>query len=405
MKTHLEPSHGQAYNGNHPKLWAAGRAFSIAGAMLRERVSPPVARTREDVPRDPHAITLEWLTDVLCHAQPGAKVEDFKITTGTCQTTSRAGIAVEYNAVGKAAGLPTKLFAKFTTGFGQRLLVGAAGQMYGESFFYTRFRSRINFESPNGYWGGVDANSWRSMILMEDIAHTRGATFVEPTTPLSRRQVEELVDNLAACHGTWWESPELNVLKTTKDHLRLVSGFADMGGRAAVGIKMANDIIPPGVRGQADRLWRGAARALEDATTKLPRTLLHGDCHVGQGYINGEGHMGIADWQSIMTGNWAYDYSYLVGSSCEPDDRRAWERDLLNRYLTKLAEAGGKSPSFEEAWQLYRSNMCYPCTAWSFAFGHAFYQPEMQPADTCRTVIRRLATAVDDLKSFEALGV
>jgi hypothetical protein len=49
--------------------------------------------------------------------------------------------------------------------------------------------------------------------------------------------------------------------------------------------------------------------------------------------------------------------------------------------------------------------LCYPCTAWSFAYGRAFYQPEMQADDACRTVIKRLATAADDLDTFGALGV
>ena len=37
--------------------------------------------------------------------------------------------------------------------------------------------------------------------------------------------------------------------------------------------------------------------------------------------------------------------------------------------------------------------------------GRAFYQPKMQPVDTCLAIIKRLATAIDDLDSFAALGI
>lgn len=388
-----------------PKLWLAGRAAVIAASMVGERVRPTVPRTRADIPRDARDITAEWLSDVLCHEHPGAQVTDFEVTQGTSQTTSRAGVRVRYNAAGAAAGLPTELYAKTTTGLGQRLLVGGAHMLHGETLFYTRLRPRIEMEAPLGYWGGVDERSWRSMILMEDIATTKGATFIEPTTPLTRAQVEEIVVNLAACHGAWWEDPEIRALKTTHDHLRYVSGFVDMGKRCAVGIAKARDVVPVPVRDEAARLWKGTARALEIAATQQPPTLLHGDTHVGQAYVTGDGHMGLTDWQSIMAGSWGYDFGYFVGSALEPDDRRAWERDLLELYLTKLGESGGRAPAFDDAWEIYRQSLCYPCTAWSFAYGRAFYQPEMQPDETCRTVIRRLATAVDDLGTFAALGI
>jgi Phosphotransferase enzyme family len=391
--------------GMHPKLWIAGRAVVVAASMVGEKVRPSEPLTRADIPRAAGDITGEWLTDVLCHEHPGARVTDFKVIGGTSQTTSRAAIRVEYNETGCEAGLSTELYAKTTTGLGQRLLVGGAQVIHGETLFYTRFRPRVEMEAPLGYWGGVDDRSWRSMILMEDIATTRGATFIEPTTPLTRAQVEDIVVNLAACHGAWWDDPELGKLKTTRDHLRNVSGFADMGKRCAVGLKKAREVVVPAVRDEAARLWKGTARALEIAATQRPLTLLHGDPHVGQAYVTRDGRMGLTDWQSIMAGGWGFDFGYFVGSACEPDDRRAWERELLELYLTKLGEAGGSPPSFADAWHIYRQSLCYPCTGWSFAYGRAFYQPKMQPDDTCRTVISRLAVAVDDLRTFDALGV
>jgi hypothetical protein len=273
----------------------------------------------------------------------------------------------------------------------------------GETQFYTRFRPRIKMEAPEGYWGRVDPRSWRSMILMEDIAATKEATFIEPTTPLTRGQVEDMVVNLAACHGAWWSDPQLSVLKTPRDHFRYVSDFVDLGTRSRIGLNRAEDVVPPILRGQADRLFKGTQRALELSTTGQPPTLLHGDTHVGQAYITGDGQLGLSDWQSIMAGGWGFDFGYVVGSALEPDDRRAWERELLELYLSELGKAGGEPPKFDEAWLTYRQSVCYPCTAWAFAYGRAFYQPEMQPPEACREVIRRLSTAIVDLDALAAL--
>lgn len=389
----------------HPKLWLAGRAVRIGAEVLGEKVTRPVARSRGDVPRDGLAISNEWLTDILCRDVPGAEVVDFHSPGGSVGSSTRAALRVTYNEAGQAAGLPAELFTKTTTSFSQRLTLGGARILHGETHFFTRFRPRVEMEAPKGYWGAVHDGSWRSVIVMEDIAATKGAEFIEPTTPLSRSQVEDLVLNMAAFHGAFWEDPELDVLKTPVDHFNNVKDFVDMAGRAKIGMERAKEVIPASLYGQADRLWRGTERSLQLATTDMPRTLLHGDSHVGQTYVTAEGRMGLADWQVALQGGWGYDFAYLVGSACEPEDRRAWERELLEMYLQGLKEAGVQPPSFDEAWLIYRQQLFYPYSAWAFTIGRAFYQPQMQPPATCLTIIRRLATAIDELDSLAAIGV
>ena len=114
-----------------------------------------------------------------------------------------------------------------------------------------RFRPAVSMEAPLGYWGGVDDASWRSMIMLEDIAATKGAEFVEPTTALTRDQVEDVLRNLAALHGTWWESPELAVLKTPTDHYNNLANMLDFEARCAVGMERAKSVIPAGLYGQS----------------------------------------------------------------------------------------------------------------------------------------------------------
>ncbi|MFZ0713017.1 phosphotransferase [Mycobacterium sp.] len=387
------------------KLWLAKRAVEIGAHMVGERIRPPVLRARADVPRNGTDLNEEWLTDVLCHEHPGARVVSFSTPGGSVGTSTRTALRVTYNDAGRAAGLPTELFTKTTAAFSQRLVLGGGEVLHGESQFFLTFRPKVDMEAPQAYWGGVDESSWRSMIVMEDIAATKGAIFIKPTTPLTRGQVEDVLRNMAAYHGVWWQAPELEILKKPIDHYNNVANFMDFEGRCAVGMERAKSVIPTRLHGQADRLWAGTQKGLEIATEVLPPTLLHGDSHVGQTYITRGGRMGLTDWQATLQGGWAYDFAYFVGSACEPADRRRWEKELLEQYLGALDEAGGKAPSFDEAWLRYRQTLFYPYSAWAFTIGRAFYQPKMQPVDTCLAIIKRLSTAIDDHDSFDAIGV
>ncbi|WP_328402026.1 aminoglycoside phosphotransferase family protein [Nocardia sp. NBC_00403] len=389
---------------NH-KLWLLGRVATVGGHVLREKITRPKARSVGDVPASGAAITAQWLTAVLCRDVADAEVVAFSTTNGSSGTSTRAAIRVEYNEAGTQAGLPTELFAKTTTSFSQRMLLGGGKMIDGETRFFMDLRPQVELEAPLGYWGTFDSSSWRSIVLMEDVAATRGAVFIEPNAPIARTQIEDLVRNLARLHGTFWEHPSIATLKNPNDFLAAIRSSIDMKGRCAVGMERAEAVIPETLYGQSERLWAGVERAIDIATNDMPQTLLHGDPHIGQTYVTSDGRMGFADWQVVMHGGWAHDFAYTVNSGCEPEDRRAWDRELLELYLDELARAGGKAPSFDDAWLAYRQQSMFAYAAWAFTIGRAVYQPKMQTDETCLTLLKRIATALDDHDSLGALGV
>jgi len=389
----------------HPAVWLAGRAVSVGGHLVGEKLGRSTPRTAADIPRSGTDLTAEWLTAVLCSGVEGAEVIAFEVPEAHAGTTSRASLRVSYNAAGESAGLPTQLFTKSSASFAQRLMLGGADVLHGETHFFMTFRPRIEMEAPRGYFGGVDPKSWRSLILMEDIAATKGARFAIPTTPITRSQIEDLLGNMAKYHAACWGDDDLAILKTPNDFYRNLSTFVRMGPRTAVGMERAKSVIPENLYGESARLWEGTRRALDVATTQVPHTLLHGDGHVGQVYITGDGRMGHTDWQGTMRGGWSFDYAYLVSTALEPEDRRAWDHELLEHYLTCLAAEGGPAPAYDEAWLRYRQGVFYPYSAWAFTIGRAFYQPKMQPDEISLACIKRVASAIDDLKSFEAVNL
>ena len=391
---------------HHGKGWLARRAIAVGASTLTEKVRRKPVRRIDEVPGTVRDITEEWLTGWLCRDVPGAHVTSFSIPGGSRGTSTRAALRVTYNAEGRRAGLATGLFLKLASSYRQRVLLGSADAQRGEVVFFTSLRPKIDMETPRGFGGAVDQRSWRSVVLMEDIAATKGATFVEPVHPLERKQVEDLVENLARMHGTMWEHPDLRELpKTPLDHFRIISAFLDMRKRCQVGMERAKSVISPRIYGQADRLWEGTRRALDLATNSLPRTLLHGDAHVGQSYITADGRMGWTDWQLAMQGGWAYDFAYFVSSACEPENRREWDRDLLELYLERLTEHGGKPPTTEDAWRSYCQQLFYPWSAWAFTIGRAAYQPHMQPDQYSLAILKRMSHAIIDNNAFSAIGL
>jgi hypothetical protein len=387
------------------KLRLAAKAAVVGSLAVAERVRPPRATRRDDVPSSGAKLTRAWLSDALCHGVPDAEVVSFARSGGSSGTSERVGLRVTYNAAGTAAGLPTEVYTKSTASFRQRMALGGAGILSGEPRFYTGLRDKTEIEAPRGYWGAVDDRSWRSIVLIEDIAATKGAEFLPPTTGFTRAQMTDLVQNLARLHGPYWNSPELASLHTPAEYNARTNDMLNFSRRAAVGMERARAVIPPALLGQADRLHRATIRAMDVATHQMPRTLLHGDCHAGQIYRTRDGAMGIADWQTVMQGGWSFDYSYLVNTGLEPADRRAWQDDLLRKYLEELSHHGGPEIGFADAMLAYRQQSFWPYTAWAFTIGRAFYHPQMQPVPTCLALVHRTATAIDDLDAFAAVGL
>lgn len=389
------------------KAWALRRLAEILVAGVRERVRGVPALSAEDVPRSPDDLSPEWLTAVLCVDAPHAWVRAVTAVGGSVGTTTRRALAVTYNDVGAAARLPTRLFVKCTTGLAQRAMLGLGGLIEGEPGFYNRVRPGLEIEAPIGYFGAVDAASWRSIVVIEDVAATRGARFWQPSTRIAREQIEDLLANVAVWHGALWDSPRLVAcrwLKSPREQMRLIDALIGLANRIPHGVERARSVIAPALRDRRADLDEAMRRSLHIAS-RPPRTYLHGDLHIANTYLTREGSMGVCDWQVGLQGSWAYDFAYILATALEIEDRRAWERDLLDYYLGRLAAAGGATISRDEAWLAYRRSTFYPYFAWLYTIGRSRLQPSFQPDEVSLTMIARISAAIEDLDSFAAVGL
>lgn len=386
---------------------AAGLFCVLAGHVLRESIVCPKATLATDVPRSHKEITPDWLTAVLCAGIPGASILGFHATGGSSGTSTRQGLQLQLNTAALDAGVPEYIFTKCTEKLSQRVMMGFSGIIHGEVGFYPQIRLQLDIEAPKGFHTCLDAASWRSMVLMEDIVATKGARFISTKEHITQRHMEGLLANMARWHGHFWDSPQLRGrLGWLRTPAHFLATIAPLGFRfmARQGLRRARAVIPPPLLTRTDDLWRALAVSLE-LNRHGAKTLLHGDPHIGQSYVTRNESVGYADWQIVMQGGWAFDVAYAIASSLTVADRRSWEEGLLRFYLDRLHASGGPALSFDETWLSYRQNMIYPYFCWLMTIAGPIIPllPNMQPDNVALDIIERVANAICDLRSIDAV--
>jgi len=134
-------------------------------------------------------------------------------------------------------------------------------------------------------------------------------------------------------------------------------------------------------------------------------TLLHQDVHQGNWLRDADGRLGLYDWQAVARGEWALDFAYAMSVNLQIEDRRAWERELLERYLWRLGEEGVQNPPpFEQAWLRYRQQPFHVVIFSLLTIGAGRFQPAMQPKDYMARCWERIAIFLDDHDSLDSVN-
>jgi hypothetical protein len=382
--------------------------FRARGRMavhtIWDYITRPIAKTIDDVPWCAEAISPDWLTAVLCGDVSGARVVKVEICGGDQGSSVRRQLKASYNEEGRNAGLPENLFCKTTPTVLTRLATGLSAA--GEARFYRQIRPELNIEAPTCYHSAWDRKSGRSVHLFNDLIATSAAQFCKWPTPISRQQAEQIVDTLTTVHGRYYDSPrfssDLRWVLTFEDFFRAGErvGLRECHEQAMI---RAEAVIPPDVSRHRAGIWPSTIKALE-LHTKGTRTLLHSDVHLGNWYITAQGRMGLCDWQCLAKGHWARDVSYAISTTLAIEDRRAWERDLLKRYLDQMREKCSLYITFDGAWDLYRQQIFLALLMWTPTLVHTRTTPDMQPEEMSLEMIKRMTAAISDLESLRSFA-
>ncbi|MEX3841773.1 phosphotransferase [Paraburkholderia sp. BR10882] len=305
-------------------------------------------------------VTAQWLTSALAFRFAGVEVTSCNHLAVLPGTSTKVRVALEYNDVGREMALPSRMIVK--GGFQDHS--ESMKDMYrNEMRFYRDVLPFINMNAPNCFYAGADPDRWQSVVVMEDLEQ-REACFCRAQQSQRYEEVERRLSAMARYHAQTWNSAEF-----------------EMGGRfdwvgerfSDWSLEYQNRYLEPDVWAHYVSLPRGAAvsrylhdrewmvAALADIASQhkgKPVCLIHGDTHLGNLFVEPDGTPGFFDAQ-VSRAPWSLEVAYHIGCALDIEDRRAWERPLLEHYLSQLATGGVEAPSFDEAWEDYRRDLAY----------------------------------------------
>jgi thiamine kinase-like enzyme len=375
----------------------------IQAAYERDQRQKSAATSADELPLSFESITDRWLSAVLCGNVPGAEVTEHQLGQADTGSSNRRRIRIGYNDAGTVAGLPSALFCKASHELANRIVLGVSGAAFTEVHFYNQIRPFLEIEAPHSFYARYDPASFNSMIMLGDL--TGSVTeFCNHKTVMTLERARSQMRLLGKLHGTSHSHPvvraQLEHLPTWPAYFRNTEAFGMQAGSTR-GFLAAEEVIPARLYARHEDIWAATLRSME-LHANWPNCLSHGDVHLKNWYVAGTGEMGLSDWQCATRGHWARDLAYTMSTALTVEDRRAWERDLINYYLEELRAAGGPAVTFNDAWNAYRQQLITSLTWWTITLTPPPGLPDMQPRDITLEFIRRISTAMDDVDSLAA---
>lgn len=302
-------------------------------------------------PTDPAALDAASLTHYLRSAGVLTDGEvsdvDWHII-GTGKMGDNARFTLRYR--GDQGEAPDTLVAKFPAADEHaRAMAGAHGAYYNEVMFYRELASGTAMRTPAIYGTELSDDHASFLLLMEDMSPAEPGNNLEGA---DRASTETVLDEVAKLAADYYGDDTL----AGRDY---VVSARDDGGE--FGQTLMQQCWP----GFLARFGHGLNEEciafgdhFVDRVTRYvtcydgPRTLIHGDLR-SENLLFLDATATAVDWQTVSESSPLTDAAYFLGGSVATQDRRAWERPLIERYQTRLA-ARGVNLTEQTCWEQYR---------------------------------------------------
>ena len=283
---------------------------------------------RATVPHTLADVTADWLARALSQSHPDISVKAAEVVEVLHGTATKVRIRVDHEAGG---GIPDRFCLK--AGLEDHSEQMAVTGIYAnEARFFGQIGDVVGAPSPRWWWAGVEEESQRGAVLMEDLARP-DVRFCRATEPLTVDEVDSGLGVLSSLHAArfgrrvqeeWpWLAPSVVEPSPSAAYFRALG--PDVIARE-LKKPMRAAAVPPELHAPdliVDQFWQWVATNLEG-----PQTLLHGDAHIGNMYLDA-GAPGFCDWQTVRYGRPTFDVAYFIGSALTVEDRRSAERGLV----------------------------------------------------------------------------
>ena len=296
-------------------LISLGRLARAGAGLLADRLRPARAG---DLPFDLANLSPRWLEQALAPASPGlriARCEPFGEHSGT---TTRARVRIEYADAGRGAPPPASLFVKIAPqAVLQRLFLTCTGIGRNEVEFYRHLRAQLPVRAPQVYAAESRGGGRHFVLLLEDLA-AGNATFAHVGQRASLEQARSVVTELARLHAAFWESPrfasDLAWLPGRENRQQAMPWERFVTGQMIrIALRQFASEFPP-TFAQLAELVMHHRDGLEALWARGERSLVHGDCHLGNLFFE-DGRVEMFDWRVSGRAPGMRDVSYFLSNS------------------------------------------------------------------------------------------
>lgn len=351
--------------------------------------------------RHPGDLTVSWAQQIVDQHDSNTTVAKVDVVAVDVGTTTRVCVAVEHN---DPKTLPNRWFVKLPSlAWRAKIITALPRLLQTEVRFYNEVAKAVPLSKPVCL--AAQSRFGRgSTLVLADVAEYDGIPSTASDT-LTLAQAALVVEQLACNHARFWNNvhldPKYRWLAGPIRFLEDALGTALAVPLMRRGLRLAGTHIPYTLHAPAihyARHRRAAMRFLSDAS----KTLVHHDCHPGNLFWNKNRSMvGFLDWQLVRIGEGVSDVAYFLSTALSIETRRLYEAELLVKYAQVLADNGVVDVDNTRLVQRYRAHLVYAFEAMvvTLAVGG------MMNLDSNLELIRRTATAVEELDAFSALPI
>jgi hypothetical protein len=344
----------------------------------------PVPDTLEEL------LSPAWLTAALEPRFPGIVVTAVEPGPVISRVSTNARFRIECRD-GQPEGLSPYLCGKGY--FGETGRVSReAGEP--EAYFYRDLASATGVRTLRSVYADVDPSTRHGVVITEDVL-VHGATFLDARSDYTPDQAAESLEQLAVLHATTWGDAalaEVTWLQPRMARVTTARGITEISNNFEGPIGAG---VPANVR-NAERLYESYCALAAETPSAVPWSVIHGDAHVGNLFLDGGGRPAFVDWQLVQRGPWYIDVGYHIASALTVEDRRRHEADLVRHYLEQLAARGADPPSADAAWAGIRRGILYGFYLWGIT---VYVDPAITTA-----LLERLGTAAADHDAYGAVA-
>jgi Phosphotransferase enzyme family len=353
------------------------------------------------VPVEVADLSPSWFTEVLSRRAPGIAVTGVDVVDAHSGTTGRAAVALTYRD--RDDRVPERLFVKLAPfderqrAFIRRVGIGAA-----EARIYAQLGDELPVRIPRVWHADVDDGDY--VCVLEDVVAS-GCRFPRPYDPDIPDVASSTVEELARLHARYWESDRF---ASDLTWVPARAGFGAAAGNRPRAASAAGAFVTKALELFADdmpKVFRTVGTMYVEQTDRVldlwdkgDRTLIHGDPHMGNMFVDGS-RAGFFDWAMFSHSPGMRDVAYIVCNSIPTEVRREIEQDLLAVYRARLADEGVTVDSgvVDEQYRLFS------VYSWVSAVSTAAMGARWQPEKLARAAMQRTTQALADLDVPELL--